>query len=222
MKRALIFTIGIAVLAGCKTQVSTDLFTSDLIAATEGEAVTAPLVVGVEASSRQKCEETAQMVLTVVQSQMTTAEFIGCESVNFSTFARFRVQAAIIAYTEHPPLPAEAFSIGVKGSGGTFEVSYLTNPEATRAIWEALPEELTRFQTYALEPELSAVFNNDLRNTVTITTDDVFADGTPVQGTASRELPRRDQVELGMSDVTNAAFGNTANASHIVTFAAPE
>ena len=77
---------------------------------------------------------------------------------------------------------------------------------------------MTQYQTYKLEPLLSAVLNNDLRETVSITTDDVYADGAPVQGTATRDLPRRDQIELVMSDVTNAAFGTVANASHIATF----
>src|SRR6056297_1326224 len=55
MKRvALIVTC--FMLAGCKTQISTSLFTSDLVAATEAEAVTAPLVIGMEASSEQNCK----------------------------------------------------------------------------------------------------------------------------------------------------------------------
>jgi hypothetical protein len=33
------------VLAGCKTQIGTDSITSNLVAATEAEAVTAPLVI---------------------------------------------------------------------------------------------------------------------------------------------------------------------------------
>ena len=206
------------VLAGCKTQISTDLFTNDLVAATEAEAVTAPLVIGLEAGSEQKCKETTDSVLIAVQSQFDSAEFIGCETVDFKTFARFRVQAEIVAYDEVAPSITAPFSIGIRSEGVAYHVSYLTNPAGARAIWDALPEEMTKYQTYKMEPILSAVLNNDLRETVSITTDDVYADGTPVQGTATRDLPRRDQVELSMSDVTNAAFGTVANASHIVTF----
>jgi hypothetical protein len=215
-KIALIATC--VVLAGCKTQISTDLFTSDLVAATDGEAVTAPLVIGMETGNEQKCKESADTVLIAVQSQFDSAEFIGCETVNFDTFARFRVQAEIVAYNGDAPSVTSPFSIGVRGEGTAYHVSYLTNPAGARAIWDALPEEMTQYKTYKLEPFLSAVLNNDLRETVSITTDDVYADGAPVQGTATRDLPRRDQVELSMSDVTNAAFGTVANASHIVTF----
>ncbi len=206
------------VLASCKTQISTDLFTTDLVAATEAEAVTAPLVIGMEAGSEQKCKETADTVLIAVQSQFDSAEFIGCETVDFTTFARFRVQAEIVAYDGDAPSITAPFSIGVRSEGAAYHISYLTNPTGARAIWDALPKEMTEYRTYELKPFLSAVLNNDLRETVSITTDDVYADGVPIQGTATRDLPRRDQVELSMSDVTNAAFGTVANASHIVTF----
>lgn len=217
MKRCLLISTCV-LLAGCKTQISTDLFTSDLVAATKGESLTAPLVIGMEASSEQKCSETADSVLAAVQSQFASAEFIGCERADFTTFARFRVQAEIVAIAGEVPDITAPFSIGVRVDGPNFAVSYLTNPAGARAIWDALPEELTKYQTFSLEPLLSAVLNNDLRETVSITTDDVYADGVPIQGTATQDLLRRDQVELSMSDVTNSAFGTVANESHIVTF----
>lgn len=205
-------------LSGCKTNLTTDLFTSDLISATEGETLTAPLVVGLEASSTSKCQETSDDILAAVQTLYAAAEFIGCDTIGFDTFSRFRVQSSVIGYQDAPPIPDQAFAIGVRGDGTSFDVSYLVNVDATRAIWDALPEELTKFQTFKLSPRLSVVLNNDLATPVTITTDDVFADGTPIQGTATRTLERRGQIELTMSDVTNAAFGTVANASHIVRF----
>ena len=221
MKRiALLFTL--IALTGCKTQISAELFTSDLIAATEGETITAPLVIGMEASSEDKCNETAPAVLQAIKTRYSKAEFIGCEDAGWDTFARFRVQAEVIAFADEPPAPNEAFAIGVRASDLSFSIVYLVNRKAARAIWDALPEELTEYQTYKLEPVLFALLNNDLRTSVTVTMDDVFADGTPSQGTVSRDMPRRDQIELRMSDVTNAAFATTAHASHIVTFTLPE
>jgi hypothetical protein len=221
MKRFALIATCIA-LGGCKTQISTDLFTSDLVAATQEEEVSAPLVIGMEVSSEEKCKESADTVLTAVKSQFDSAEFIGCDRISFNTYARFRVQADVVAFEGDAPSIDPPFSIGVRREGQAYHVSYLTNPDAARAIWDVLPEEMTQYQTYKLEPILSAVLNNDLRETVSITTDDVYADGTPVQGTATRDLPRRDQVELSMSDVTNAAFGAVSNASHIVTFTLSE
>ncbi|MEP2833514.1 MAG: hypothetical protein ABJL33_15395 [Hyphomicrobiales bacterium] len=212
----------VTILTACKTLIGADLFTSDLIAAVNGDTITAPLIISADTSTLQKCQEFSPDILTAVQSIYDTAEFIGCEKIGFDTYGRFRVQAGVISFTDTAPVPDAAFAFGVRKEGASYHVSYLINPDATRAIWDALPETMTKYETFKLDPILSAVLNNDLRNTVTITTDDVFADGTPVQGTATRDLPRRDQVELKMSDVTNTAFGTTNNVSHIVTFSITE
>lgn len=217
MKKLAILTAAIA-LAGCKTEIASDLFTSDLIAAANGTALTAPIVLGVETSSEAKCEAEAQAVLAAVSTAFNDVALIGCEESGFDTMARFRVQAPIIITVSDNVQIDGPFAVGVAADGATIHVTYLTNTDAVRAVWDALPEDMTQFQTFAFNPTLSAVLNNDLASPVSITTDDVFSDGTPVQGTATRELPRRDQVEVRMSDVTNAAFGTTANASHVISF----
>lgn len=218
MKRLALAATAALTLSACKTQIAADLFTSDLIAATEGETLTAPLVIFMESTTEEKCNETAPDVLAAVQTQHPDAEFIGCEDQSYETFARFRVQARILARMEDAKAADDAFAIWVQEAEGTYHVRYLMNPAGTRAIWDALPEEMTQYQTYNLEPELFAMLNNDLRSKVTVLTDDVFADGSPVQGTATHELARRDQIELRMSNVTNAAFGSIEKTAHIVSF----
>ncbi len=215
MKHILIL-IALLGLAGCKTRLNATLFTSDLIAALEGESLTTPLVISMESDG--KCEENAPAALNAVASQYPTADFIGCDKIDYQTFARFRVQIMVLPYTDKEPLPDQPFAIGINNSDARYIVKYLTNPAAARAIWDALPQDMTKYREYKFDPVLLATLNNDLRKPITIVTDDVFADGIPVQGTATRKLPRRDQVELKMSNVTNAAFGNTSNYSSIVEF----
>ena len=220
MIKRLAILASLAALSGCKTYIASDLFVSDIIAATEGEKMTAPLVISTEAGSDSSCKENAPQILRAVQIKYKDAEFIGCERIKYDTVARFRVQADIIDLTTSKTT-GQAFAIGVARDGGTYHVSYITNPSATRAIWNALPKDVKGYRDFEVSPQLSAVLNNDLRDDITITTDDVFADGTPVQGTQQKTIGRRDQVELTMSDVTNAAFGTTETVSHIVSFTKP-
>lgn len=220
MKKALVL-LSLFILTACKTDISSDLFTTDLIAVTEGEEVTAPVIIALESSSTE-CEKTAPDLLKAISSQMSGVEFIGCGKKGYDTVARFRSQAQIIAHTGEAAVPNQAFAIGVQSSGSdsdeTYDVSYLVNMDAVRNIWGSLPEEMTRYKTFKFEPSLSVVLNNDLRAATMITVDDVFADGNPVQGTASWELKRRGQVEIQTSNVTNTAFGTTDHSSHIVSF----
>ena len=205
-------------LTACKTMVATDLYTSDLISATEGEHLTAPMVISIELSSESKCKEFASDIADTIRSEMETATHIGCRTESFNSFADFRVQSEIVSYDGAAPLPGRPLAIGVTSVGHDFVVTYLINPEGIKAVWSGLPEELTRFETFDPDLHLSAVLTNDLRETVEVLTDDVFVDGVPVQGTARRILPRRDQVVIQMSNVTNRAFGATDNVAHIATF----
>lgn len=209
--------IATAFLGGCKADISADLFTSDLINAVNGAALTAPIIIGLEAGSEAKCAETAPAMAKAMATQLGAVDFIGCEKARFDVLARFRVQANVVAMTSEAVTNAP-FEIGVQHNGAEYDIFYLTNPNAVRAIWDALPEDMTKYQTFKLEMRLAATLTNDLPDTVEITTDDVFVDGVPVQGTFTRDLPRRDQVELKTSNVTNAAFSTEGGASHIVRF----
>ena len=205
-------------LTACKTFVETDVYTSDLISATEGERLTAPMVISIEVTSESKCKEFASEIADAIGTQMDAVAHIGCRTESFESFADFRVQSEIVSYDGSAPLPDKPLAIGVTSVGKDFVVTYLINPDGVKAVWDALPEELTRFETFDPDLHLSAVLTNDLREPVEVITDDVFVDGAPVQSISKRLLPRRDQVAIEMSNVTNNAFGSTDNVSHIATF----
>ena len=204
--------------AGCKTQITADLFTSDLIAATQGETLTAPAVIEVVAPTKAKCEEVGPTIAAVFAEKFSAAEFIGCDTVAFETLARFRAPLQIVEISSAETPPIEALAIGVEDTGDGITVSYLKNDAEILEIWNALPEDLTRFQTFSFDPVLAAVLTNDLSGAVSVTTDDVFSDGAPVQGTFSRQMLRRNQIEIRMSNVTNAAFSGADRQALIATF----
>ncbi|MDE0446335.1 MAG: hypothetical protein OXH96_06635 [Spirochaetaceae bacterium] len=216
--RSAVVIAAVLALASCKTMVATDLYTSDLISATEGEQLTAPMVISIELPSESKCKEFASDIADAIRSEMETATHIGCRTEAFNNFADYRVQSEIVTYDGSARLLGRPLAIGVTSVGDDFIVTYLINPEGIKAVWNGLPEELTRFETFDPDLYLSAVLTNDLREPVEVVTDDVFVDGVPVQGTARRLLLRRDQVVIQMSNVTNTAFGSTDNVAHVVTF----
>lgn len=218
----LIIITATCLLAACKTEVNSDLFTSDLIAATEGETVTAPIVLGLEVTSEKECKKNAPTILEAITTSFPDAAFVGCERIDFDTFARFRFQVEILNVTDLDTTPENAIAIAVQKRDDRYSVHYLSNTDAAKAIWDQLPKELIQYRDFEINPILHAVLNNDLRTPVDVTTDDVFADGKPVQGTATRSLPRRDQIQISTSNVTNAAFGNVDTAAGIVSFRVAE
>ena len=208
-------------LTACKTEIAVDLYASDLVGVTEGSSFTAPVVLGLEMSSSE-CEENGAGMVDAMSGQLNDVEFIGCARNNFDHFARYRAQVEILDIKDGQTRTDDALALGVEAKENRYDVFFVSNPDAAQQIWNNLPEDLTKYQTFNLKPRLAAVFNNDLRKDVTVVTDDVFADGVPVQGMAQHTLGRRDQVELRLSDVTNAAFADSPTLSHIVSFAVIE
>lgn len=223
MKKIILIS-AILFVTGCKTLISTDLYTSDLIAAAGGQNVTAPIVVSVEVSGANQCAELAPQLVTAFKPTNPTVEFIGCESEMFSNYARFRMQADIVIATEDMTLPLAPISIGVTegitGDSHIYSVFYLANTLAIESLWQSLPEEITRYQSFEFMPVLSATFNNDLRGDVVVSGSNVFIDAIPYQNSTLQTLPRRDQIEIVLSDVANAAFGNMDASAFIIMFSA--
>lgn len=208
-------------LTACKTYISTDLYSSDLIAATEGETLTAPLVIGTQTSG--ECAADASKLLASLQIQMPEAEFVGCTQVDYDDIAQFRVQAAIVDQRDNPRAAFNApFAIGVSRQGGEIDVAFLSNDLRVRQLWDSLPEDVRGYSRFSFEPVLSATLTNDLRTEIEVLTDDVFADGTPYPDEGQHIMPRRDQIEIRLSDVSNAAFGNTQSAVTILRMKMPD
>jgi hypothetical protein len=212
--RAIALTAPLA-LAACQTDLGVDLFTSDLVAAAEGESFTAPLVLGLELGSENACNENAEAIRVVMVQRAGGAEFMGCQRREFRTVASYRLQVPVVNGPDATDAP---FFVVARMDGEEVAVSVARTPGGFEAIWKALPEDLTRFRTFEFDPVITANLNNDLRGSVTIITDDVFADALPVQGTAMRELGRRDQITIRTSDVTNAAFATVDTEAQIARF----
>ncbi|MCW8843244.1 MAG: hypothetical protein OQK00_07510 [Rhodobacteraceae bacterium] len=212
--RPLLLSIAvITLLSACKTHVSADLFTSDMVAATQGEILTTPVIFGFEVGS--DCEDTGPTMLGAMKTLSEGTEFIGCAKIDYTTVAQFRAPVPVISHGETLDT---ALALTAQLDEGRYIIRFAVDHARVRDIWDALPEDMTKYKRFEFDPVLSATLNNDLRNATIVTTDDVFADGAPIQGTAQTSLPRRDQINLQLSDVTNSAIGSGDASAHIASF----
>jgi len=219
--RTTVIGAAVVLLSACKTYISTDPYSSDLIAATEGETLTAPLVIGTQTSS--DCTSDASKLLTSLQIQMPDAEFMGCTKVNYDDIAQFRIQAAIVDMRDNSSAALQApFGIGVIRQSGEIKVLFLSNELRIRQLWDNLPEDVRGYNRFSFEPVLSTTLTNDLRTDIKVLIDDVFADGTPYPDESQHVMPRRDQIEIRLSDVSNAAFNTTQSALTILRLKTPD
>lgn len=218
MKPLALALLACLALGACKTRVNADLYTADLVAASQGSTLTAPVTLGFAMRSWMECQQLGPSLITHVRRHAPEAQFLGCDMQNDASYARFRLRAEIIAFDTVLPTPDAPIAIGVKADAVGYVVAFLSNAEAAEAILAGLPDGIVPRDARPIAPVLTATLTNDLEGPVFITVDEVFADATPVTGIATKSLPRRGSIDLRLSDVSNAAFATTAVAAHIATF----
>ncbi len=207
-----------ALLAGCKTIVGGDIYLSDLPTALDsGTPATTQLTLQLEMPSSDTCTEQADAVLAVYQASFINAEFVECSDADSDNMMVLTVETPMLAFTHTPPLPDQAIAIGVSRSAYGISAYYLSNAEASRAIWDALPEDLTSSTSYDPDTQLTARVVNDGAAVTEISIGSVFVDDMPVIGPEIRTLDRRAELSLTFSDVANAAFDKLGQPIRILT-----
>ncbi len=205
-------------LAGCKTVVGGDIYLSDLPTVLDnGTPATTQLTLKLEMPSSDTCTEQADAVLTVYQTHFLGAEFVECSDEDSDNMMVLNVQTPMLAFTDTPPLPDQAIAIGVSRSADGIAAYYLSNGEASKAIWDALPEDLTSSTSYDPDTHLTARVVNDSAAAAEITIGSVFVDDAPVIGPETRTLDRREEMSLTFSDVANATFDDLGKPVSILT-----
>lgn len=213
MKQLILAAAAVVALTGCKIVAQTDIYTSDVLAVVEnGETMTTPMVMSFEVAGADGCAKAESLILGPLETAFGGAEYIGCAKRDFDTFADFRLPVDLVfEVTNGASDSDQPIYIGgnIDEGGDLIRIDYYVNQTAMDAFMASIPEELTRYQSGTPDFELSATISNDLRSDIKIEVNDVFADGQPIQKSKVFDLPRRGEVKIDLSNVSNAALGRT-------------
>lgn len=208
-------------LSGCRIDTSADLFISDIYDAYENRVeLTTPVNFALEMRSLSECEAQKDQLLEILAEAYQTASFTGCESRDLSSFATFRVQAALVFEDAD-----EAFSVDQPlylavrkwdENDMSFVLVFYHNRKAAERIREQLPDEVAMFASRSPDLKLSATIHNDLAAPAKVYATSAFVDGRaiPARYVATATLARRDTVNIVLSDVAHIAL--MAEASWVV------
>ncbi|WP_224825781.1 hypothetical protein [Cognatishimia sp. MH4019] len=203
-----------------------DLFTSDLLKVYEtGEALTTPMVLAFEISSASQCEASIEGLTPALTAAYGQAESLGCDKRGFSDVANFRVPAEVVHEIANQSSDSDQpIYIGVYSDDpGLIVVGIFQNGDGIRAFEAAIPEELTQFARNEIRPLLSASLQNDLPDAMKLRLSSVFANGSaiPVLASEDFDLERRGQVDIVLSDVSNASLSEGFSHALIGTIVMP-
>ncbi|WP_039018589.1 DUF7424 family protein [Halocynthiibacter namhaensis] len=220
--------IALALLSGCKTNTQATVYTSDALGVAEnGTILQTPLTIGFEVVSESKCREVSSTLLEPLQNAFHSAEFIGCERDGIDSFAVYRLTTDIVLLTgDDGHLTEMPLYIGVVNKPSAdgenwVDVGFLLNTLKADELIASIPNEVIGYRDPELNAVLSATISNDMASDIVIQASDAFADGQPVTNFKNFTVPRRSEVEIKLSNVSNAAFGEVDAWARIAYIASP-
>lgn len=204
----------LAVLAGCKMNVTAELYTSDLrqAAVNSESGLFAPGALAIEIPSVDKCAEYSERIGSVVGASIPGFTPRGCERSGMNSYLKADIEIPIIVDNESWASANSLFGV----------MAYLTSEEVSaehesvvvllrldssefRALNSRLNSEFHQ-QFDLKDSTVSIVVNNDERRDVSIWVDDVFLNGQPVHGLGRTQatMGHRAAAEIVLSNIGTA------------------
>ena len=191
-------------LAACKVPVDVTIYGSDALrAAISGETLNTPATISIQAPSDDRCREISEELAKALSKGFADVEFVECQRRKLDNFATFRVALPITSNAD--PAPAALFLLAAAPTG-PIGLVLKADESKIEAVIAAIPDEAKGMLTGRPDALIRAVITNDAEAPLTITTTGTFVDGEPYQMPHDRTLKRRDEVQITLSDVGNAAL----------------
>jgi hypothetical protein len=197
----------IGALSACKVGISPTLYLSDIREVIEsGSSVPVTAIVAFESPGADKCEEVASELLPALAKHYGRAEYKGCERRDFDTFVLIEIETEMVREIENSQSDSDRpIYIGVFDTGNGHEISIYPNSDAMKALMSDLSRR-AQDNFKRAKYQLEARIINDGRGEQAIVVSGAFVDNNPVPHSKEFALPRRGEVMIRFSDVSNAAF----------------
>ena len=201
-----VICLATALLAGCKIEMETDLYSSDIRSVSDGETgLFTPATLALPISSVDDCAEDTQKIVKIMEGMITFFEPIGCERKDMDSFMMSNVQIPIVGGMEKWASSDELFGIIAQSDAneaGKINVLLVMNRDKYDILSNRVKDEF--YQSLDLsDSTISAVLNNDERGDIQYSVQYAFVQGQPVMFVTD-SLPRRGQVKINLSNVSVA------------------
>ena len=208
MKR-LLFTLtlfgAITFLVGCKLQMMTDLYSSDLYAtAAANQGFTTPATLALPVTSVENCEEETAKIVAIMQGIVDPFMPKGCERRDMESYMLASLQLPLLDSMSAWDKTNSLFGIIAQqdADNNSINVILLMHLELYEILNERVKNEY--FQSLDLdESKFTIILNNDERKDIVIVAKHAFVQGQPVLA-ETYTASRRDQISIELSDVSTA------------------
>lgn len=205
-------------LSGCKTNLTLDVYSSDLSKVGK-DSLTTPGMLAIEIPSSKECEKYSKQIGEMMKDLVKNFEPRGCKDVEMESFLNAAIEVPIVAGFEAWKSERTLFGVVLQeypSMKGWTAVAVAMNLEAYKALNKRMDREF--HQTLKIEKsKVTVIFHNDGRAEQRFGAGFVFVDGLPV---ASAEIPlkRRSKATIELSNVHSALLSTKGKA---LAFALP-
>ena len=199
-------------LSGCKFNVTADLYIADIreVVLKENSNLTTSATLEVEVPSQEKCNESSDELIRLMEGLVLNLSPRGCVDIGFSTYLLLDTDIPIvngmIAWEQADTLLGVMTLI----SDNVVQVYMMNNLEKFEILSKRVRDE--HFQSLDISKSIIKVILNNDAQTETITARGVFLNGDPVDNFEEYELKRRKELEIKLSNVAAANLGTDGNA----------
>ena len=198
-------------LTGCKMNVTSDLYTSDIrIVATDQAAdLTTPGTLAMQIPSKDDCAEYAEKLSAIVGPLVIGFTPKGCESAEMDSFLLADIQIPIVSGQEGWAETDTLFAIIANQAAPNKDIAVFLSldRDKMRALNDRIDDEFLQRLDLS-DSRIALVLNNDERGDATIWTNGVFVNGEPMHnnsfGGIEVTIPRRARIEIVLSNVSAA------------------
>ena len=211
--------LALAVLAGCKMNLTADLYSTDLRDAKAGTAdLTTPATMAFQVPGTDKCDEYTTKIKDIMEGVVREFAPKGCQKDGTDSFLLADIQISIVATEESWGATDALFGILVvegRTNPNDIGVAIALDREKYRILLQQMKKEFHQTIDLAAS-KVILVLNNDDRGTIRFGVREVFLNADPVHGEKDFELIRRHKVEIRLSDVATAHLAKTGFSAGFV------
>jgi len=206
---AAVLTASVALLGGCKASPSVEVYLSDVVAVAAGETkpVTATAQIAFEVMTKAKCEEDQAKLVGILSRQFDAVKDFTCADPpkgGLYAEARFTTKLPIVAFNDKGEVRlSRLLTVAVERrpqEGGLSVNLFLSQP-----AMKSLAADIRQLYMYDIgRGDIGAarvVVVNDLPADSDVTGSVSYVNGAPRPFRWKQALPRREKLEIGLSNV---------------------
>ena len=208
----LIATLALAPMIGCKMNLTTNLYTTDLrdaIAGTPG--LTALAEIEIEVPSAANCAEYTPKFARVLDGILNEYTMRGCKNVAFNSFLLIETQLPF--YTGPEQVQDTLFGVLLvrPEDSDHIGVSLVMDVQRYKILGAQVKEEFRETVDLA-SSQVKLVLHNDERKPIRFATRDTFVNKSPVHSKKEFEVSRRYNSTIQLSDVATSNLAREGTA----------